>query len=156
MAAVVLTGPQAVELHIIERCQPFSPGRVFPYPVLERLLDKLLLALGDGGFFLVQNSDFLSVPVLNIVKNPHIPQVQGVLDDLVGIDAGGAVGAVGLDVHPVNTFPLHIPGPRVSGEMDVNFFLTISGRVQQFKNKLLHHVRGEPSGAEPHGNLTGV
>ena len=155
MAPIVFTGPQIVELVVVKPRQPFPALGVFPNPVLERLLDKLLLALGDGGFFLVQNGLFLPVPVLNVIENPNVPQVQGFLNDLVGVDAGGAVGAAGFDIHPVGAFTLHIPAPGILRVVNVDFSPAINGRVQQVKDKLLYHVRGEPGGPQPHGNFAG-
>ena len=111
VAPVILAGPGAVELYIIELCQLLPALGVFPYPVLERLLDKLLLALGDGGLLLVQNGLFLPVLVLNIVKNPNIPLVQGFLNDLIGVDAPGSVGVGRLDTVFILGFPLDIPRP---------------------------------------------
>ena len=61
MTSIVLTGPYAVEFVVVEPRQPLPPGRVFPYPVLERLLDKLLLALGDSRFLLVQDGNAVAV-----------------------------------------------------------------------------------------------
>ena len=155
VAPIVLTGPQAVEFYVVELRQPSPSGRVFPYPILKRLLDKRLLALGDSGFIFVQDGSSLPVPLVHIVKNADIPEVQGVLDDLVGVDAPGSIGAVGLDVYPVNAFALHVPGPGIFGVVEVDFLPAMNGRVQQLKDKLPHHIRGEPGRAKPDGNLAG-
>ena len=155
MAPIVLAGPQAIELHIIERCQPLSPCRVFPYPVLERLLDKLLLALGDGGLLLVQNGLFLPVLVLNIVKNPNIPLVQGFLNDLIGVDAPGSVGVGRLDTVFILGFPLDIPRPGDFGVVYLDIPLCVIGGVQQLKHELPYHIGGEPVCSQAHGNFTG-
>ena len=155
VAPVVLAGPGAVELVVIEPRQAFSPGRVFPNPILERLLDKLLLALGDGGFFLVQDGGFLPISIFNVVKNPHVPQVQGFLDDLVAVNPASAVGVVGLDVAPVGGFALNVPAAGHTGMVDFDIPLCVIGCVKQLVHELLDNLDGEPVGSQPHGDLAG-
>ena len=55
MAAVIFPRTDAVEFVIIEPCQPLPALRVFPYPILKRLLDERLFPLCDGGLFFVEN-----------------------------------------------------------------------------------------------------
>ena len=75
MAPVILAGPDRVEFLVIELTQALPPVLILPYPVLESLLDLLLLGLGDGGLFLIQDRLFVAVFVLNIVEYPHIFEI---------------------------------------------------------------------------------
>ena len=155
VAPVILTGPYAVEFVVVEPRQPLPPGRVFPYPVLERLLDKLLLALGDSRFLLVQDGNAVAVFVLHIVKNTQIPEIQGFLYDLVAIDTGGAVGVLRLDIAPVGKFTFDIPCAGVLGVMAAYHPLTAGGSPEQFIDKLVNDLCGQPGGPQPDGDLAG-
>ena len=66
MTAIVLARAQCIELLIVELAQSLSSRLVFPNPVLERLLNQLLLALGDCSFLLVQDSYSFAGFVLDI------------------------------------------------------------------------------------------
>ena len=96
VAAVILTGPNAVELLIIQLGQLLPAFRIAPNPISKGLLNKLLLSLCDGGFFLVEHSRFSAVSVLDVVKDSYISEVQCFLHDLIAISSAGAVGVVGF------------------------------------------------------------
>ena len=72
MTAIVLTGTDGVELLVVQPAKALSAVGVFPYPVLERLLDQFLLALCDGGFLFVQHRGFLAAGIIDIIEDPHI------------------------------------------------------------------------------------
>lgn len=57
--------------------------------------------------------------VLDIIKNPHILLVQGLLQDVVGAHALGAVGGVSLDIGPVKVFLGDIPLAGGLGAQDL-------------------------------------
>ena len=115
VTAVIFSGADGVELLIVELGQPFTTGRIVPDPVCKGLFDQFLLALGDGGFLLVQNRNSLAGFIFQIIEDTNIFQVQSFLNDLVGIDPAGAIGVVGLDANPVNGFALDIPLAGVLG-----------------------------------------
>ena len=69
MAPVVLPGADRVKFLVVEPRQPLPALRVTPNPVLERLLDKLLLALGNGGLLLIEHGDSVSMLVLHIIHH---------------------------------------------------------------------------------------
>ena len=98
MGAVVFPGPGAVEELIIPLDQRLTSGRVFPDPVAEGVLDCLLLLLGKGCFFAVEHTALLAVRVLYRVVDPNVAQIKSVLENLVGIRPGCAVGYVGRHV----------------------------------------------------------
>ena len=109
MRAVILTGTVGVELLVVELAQLLTTVRVLPDPLGERLLDECLLALCNRRFRSVQHSRAPSISILNVVEDFYIPQVQRLLNDLVGIDSSSAVSAVGLDIAAVVGFVLNVP-----------------------------------------------
>ena len=155
VAPVVLAGPYAVEFVVVEPCQPLPALGVLPDPVLERLLDKFLLALGDSRFLLVQDGNTVAMMVCLIIINAYIPQVQCFLYDLIAVDAFGAVGVLGLDVALIIGFALNVPFAGVLGIMDMDIPPAAVGGTEQFKHELFHDFRRKPGSPQPHGDLTG-
>ena len=86
-------GRTAVELVIVEPAQPLPPLWVFPDPVLKRLLDLLLLALGDGSRFFIQDRDTPPLFIVVVIKDTNIAQVQGFLYDLIAGDVRSTISA---------------------------------------------------------------
>ena len=154
VAAVILAGANAVELLIIQLGQLLTAFRIAPYPVCKGLFDKLLLALGDGGFFLVEHSRFPAVSVLDVVEDSYIPEVQGFLHDLIAVDSAGAVGVVGFYIAAVIGFPLHIPFAGVLCVVNMDVPLAVARGAEQLKHELLDDFRRQPCCAKPHGNFT--
>ena len=155
MAPIVLAGTGAVEFVVVEPRQPFPPGWVFPNPVLERLLDKFLLALGDSRFLLVQDGNAVAMMVCFVIINAYIPQVQRFLNDLIAADAFGAVGVLGLDVALIVGFALNVPFAGVLGIMDMDIPPAAVGGTEQLKHELFHDLGRKPGSSQPHGDLTG-
>ena len=154
VAAIILAGANAVELLVIQLSQRFTALRIAPNPVGKGLLDKLLLALGDGGFFLIEHSRFPAVLVLDVVKDSYISEVQGFLHDLIAINSAGAVGVVGFYIAAVIGFPLHIPFAGVLRVVNMDVPLAVARGAEKLKHKLLHNFRRQPCCAQPYGNLT--
>ena len=146
MAAVILSRTLAVEFFIVQSAQAFPAFWIFPYPIQKRLLDERLLCLRDGGLFFVKDG----ISVLVIVEDPHIPQVQRFLHDLVAVDAIRAVGVVCPDVPLIRRLSLHVPFTGMLRVMHMDFPARVGRRPEQLINKLLHNVRGNPCRAKPH------
>ena len=72
MASIVLAGAYAVELGIVERGQSVAAVRVFPYPVAESVLDRLLLLLREYGVLLVQHPCFITALVNDGIEYAHV------------------------------------------------------------------------------------
>ena len=119
-AAVILPRTVGIELVVIQAAKALTARRVFPYPVGKRGFDKLLLALGDGGFLAVENGLLSSFCVLHIVEDTHITEIQGFLDDFIAVDPARAVGVVGFDVAPVVALALDVPFAGVLREVDMD------------------------------------
>ena len=96
--AVVLTRSCAVEQLIVLGDKRLAALRVFPQPVAEGVLDDLLLLLGEGGLLDVEYPALGAVRILDLVVDAHVAEVQGVFENLVGVDARGTVGAESVDV----------------------------------------------------------
>ena len=95
---VILPRTGGIEQLIISSGQGFPALRVFPYPVLERILDCLLFLLSKRGFLLVQDTAFFAVRILHLVIDSHVLQVQRILQNLIGIGTGGSVGYIAVHV----------------------------------------------------------
>ena len=109
MLTVIFPGADGIEGFVVDAAQPLPAVNILPNPFRELRLDQLLPILGNGCFLLVQHSDFVAVGIELGVINADILLVQGLLKDVVGIDALGAVGGDCLDVAAVKGLVGHIP-----------------------------------------------
>ena len=155
MAAVILTGTVAVEQDIVGLTDGFAPVRVFPDPLGKGIFDQFLLALGDGGFLLVENSVFPAIGIVHIIEDAYIFQIQGNFDDFIGVDALGAVGADGLDIAAVLALALDAPLAGDAGIVDLHAPLRAAGCPQRFKDKPADIFGVQPCRTQPHGNFAG-
>ena len=154
VTAVVFTRSERIELLVIHLGELFSALRITPNPVSKGLLDKLLLALCDSGFFLIEHSRFLAVLILDIVKDSHILEVEGFFHDLIAVDSCRAESIVRFDISTVVGFTLDIPFSGVLRIVNMDVPLAIPRCAEQLKHELLHDLRRKPRCAEPYGNLT--
>ena len=104
MTSVIFAGTYAVELGVVERGQPVTTVRLFPYPVAECVLYELLLLLRKYGFISVQYALLTAAFIIHGVEYANIFQVQCFLNYLVCIDALCAVGNVCCNVAVVAGF----------------------------------------------------
>ena len=135
VAAIILAGAVAVEQDIVGLTDGFASIRVFPDPFGKGVFNEFLLALGDGGFLLVEDSGFPAIGIVHIIKNTDILQIQGVLNDLIGVDALGAVGADGLHVAAILALALNTPLAGDAGIVDLHAPLRAAGCPQRFKDE---------------------
>ena len=154
VAAVIFTGTDTIELLVIHLGKTFTAFRITPNPVRKGLLDKLLLALRDSGFFLIEHSRFLAVLILDIVKDSHVLEVEGFFHDLVAVDSCRAERIIRFDISTVVGFTLNIPLSGVLRIVNMDIPLAIPRRAEQLKHELLHDLRRKPGCAESYGNLT--
>ena len=157
VAAVILAGAGAVHFLVILADQRLAALRVFPNPVPESVPDGLLLLGGQGGFFGVQHPAFPALRVLDGVVDSHVPQVQGILQNLVGVGASSPVGGVSRHVplsHSVFTGNLPLGGE--GGVVDLNVALEVKRGVKGFVHKLLDVLLADPGRAQAHLNLRSV
>ncbi len=110
MAAIILAGTGRVHFLVVLAHQSLAAFRVSPDPVPKGFPDRLLFLGRQGGLLGVQHAALFSVCVLYGVIDTDIPQVQAVLQNLVGIGTAGSVG--GVSCHIVvgyGRFPLDLP-----------------------------------------------
>ena len=102
VATVKLTGANTVETLVIELTKSLAPCRVFPYPLVKRSLDLLLLTLCNCSFLFVEDLLFVSVLVNRVIKDTHVLEVQALLDDLITVDSMSTVSVYRLDISSVS------------------------------------------------------
>ena len=155
MTAIILTGAVAVEQDIIGLANSLAPVRVFPDPLGKSVFNEFLLTLGDSGFLLVEDSGFPAIGIVHIIKNADIFQVQGVLNDLIGVDALGAVGADGLHIAAILALAFDAPLAGDAGIMDLHAPLHAAWCSQRFKDKPADIFGVQPCSAQPDGDFAG-
>ena len=155
VAAVVLTGSVGIKQDIVGLADGFTPVRVFPNPFSKCFFDKLLLALRDSRLFLIQNGNSAPFFIVLVIKNADILQVKCRFDDLIGVDALGAVGADGLHIAAILILALNAPFAGDIGVVDFHFETGAAGCIQNIKKKLTNIIRIQPCCAQPDGDLAG-
>ena len=154
VSAVVFTGTGGVHFLIVLADQSLAAVRVFPNPVFESVPDRLLLLGGQGGLFGIQHPALFAVCILYGVIDTDIPQVQAVLQNLVGIGTAGSVGGIGC--HIVLAYRAFAGDLPLSGErriVDLDIALEIKRRVEGLIHKLLDVLFVDPGSAQAHLNL---
>ena len=155
MTAIILTGTVAVEQNIIGLTDGFAPVRIFPDPLSKSVFNEFLLTLRDSSLFLIQNGNSASFFIVLVIKNADILQVKCRFDDLIGVDALGAVGADGLDIAAILALALNTPLAGDAGIVDLHTPLRAAGCSQRFKNKPADIFGVQPCSAQPDGDLAG-
>ena len=115
VAAIIFAGAGGVHFLIVLAHQRLPTFRVAPNPVAESIPDGLLLLGGQGGFLGVQHPAFLAVCVLHGVVDTHIPQIEGIFEDFIGVGAAGPVGRIGATLFCPTTFLPEICHSAVKG-----------------------------------------
>ena len=156
MAAIVFAGAQGVESFVVFLYQHLAAGRVFPYPILESILNLLLFHLGFLRGCSVQNANLIALHILFGVEDAHIPQVQAFLQNVVEVGALCAVGHGGFKVAARIALVGHIPDAGQRNVQHLHAVPHIVGRVHQLIGKLLDKFRCQPSGTQTHGNFAGL
>ena len=148
MLPVILTGADGIEGFVVDAAQALSAVNVPPYPLRKFLLDEFLPVLGNSGFLLVEDGFFIAVFILDIVEYPHILLIQGLLQDMIGSHALGAVGGEHLYVAPVRVFVRDGPLASNFGTQDFDAVPGVISRGKQFLHKLLVNVDRHPVGTD--------
>ena len=154
VASVILTGAGRVEQLVILLHQRNAPLRVLPDPVGERILNDLLFLLRQHGLPLVQHTLGLALGILDGVIDADIFQVQGLLQNLVGIGTGCAVGLGGDNIAPSRSgLALHTPFCGIRRITHLDCMAQIVGDLESLGHKLLNDFRCKPCGTQPHINF---
>ena len=155
MASVIFPWANAVEFLIVKHGQPLPAIGVCPDPIRKFLFDLLLLSLGNGGLLRVEDSHLFTGVIIFIVENPYIPQIQGFLNDFVGVDAFRTKGVLGADIPSVQTFSVYIPLAGVGAVIYLDVPPLVVRRPQKLKGKIPHDLGWQPGSTQPDRNLTG-
>ena len=150
MASVILAGPGTIEQLVILLHQQIPPLRVLPNPACKGILDGLLLLLGKHRLLLVQDTPLFTI-LLNGIINAAVPQIQGVLQNLVGVGPMGAVGFGGHDIiHSGGRFVADAPFGRKwrVADLDQVVIADAVGRLKSLHHKLLHNGGIQPCGTQ--------
>ena len=157
VAAVVLTGTDGIEQLIVLFHQRLPALGILPDPVPERLPDSLLLLLGKGGLPLVEDTLLPAVLPLNRVIDPHVPEIQAVLQYLVGVGPSCAEGHIGRHVICAEgILPLHRPFSRDLRILHIRITLQIKRRVKGLMHELPDIFLVNPCGPQTHVDLRGL
>ena len=147
VGAIVFTRAGRVEQFVILFYQRDAPLGVLPDPVGESILDDLLFLLRQHGLPLVQHTLGLAVGILDGVVDTDIFQVQGLLQNLVGVGTGCAVGLGGDNVTPSGCcFALHTPFCGIGRISHLDRMAQIVGNLESLGHKLLNNLRCKPCG----------
>ena len=127
-----------------------------PDPVGESILDDLLFLLRKHGLPLVQHTLEFAIGILDGVVDADIFQVQGLLQNLVGVGTGCAVGLGGDNVAPPRSrFALHTPFGGIRRISHLDRMAQIVGDLEGLGHKLLDNIRVEPRCTQAHINFGG-
>ena len=120
--------------------------RITPHPISESILDGLLLLLGKGGLLLVQYTLFPAFLIQHNVIDAGVTQVQGVLQDAVGVGSVRAEGGVGRNIGTGDSgLAGDVPLGGVGREMHLDLSLQVVRCAEGFVHELLDVVLVYPS-----------
>ena len=150
MRSVVFARPGRVEQLVIARHQLMPAGRVFPYPVVKSILDRLLLLLGNRRFLLIQLPFFPSVFILHNIVYARIPQVERIFQNFERGRTSGAVFHIVIHVLRQKALAVYRPLRRLRRVIHVDSPLFVIGNSQQLDHKALNVRFVHPCRTEPH------
>ena len=157
VAAIVLPRAHAVVDLVVLRDKGFPAAHVPEDPLAEGVPDQLLLLLGQHGLLPVEDAPLGAVLVLDDVVDLRIPQVQGVLQKPVGIDAGRPEGVPGNGIPEVAGLAGHLPLAGDGGIFDRDLAAKeVPRRVEGLPHEPGDVLRVDPGRPEPHFDLGGV
>ena len=156
MASVILAGAGAVHFLVVLANQRFTALRVFPNPILERILDKLLLLRRKSSFLGIEYAPFPSVCILYGIIDTDVAEIQRIFQQAVGIGAVCTVGGVCRNIVVAHgVFAGYLPLCRIRHIVDLDGSAQIPGRFKGFVHELLNVLLVNPCCAQAHFNFAG-
>jgi len=156
VASIVFTGAGRVEQLVILLHQRNAPLGVLPDPVGESVFNDLLFLLCQHGLPLVQHTLGPAIGILDGVVDANILQVQGFLQNLVGVGSAGAVGLGRNNVTPPGgSLALHTPLCGIGRVPHIHGSPQIVGDLEGLGHKLLDNTGVEPRCTKPYINFGG-
>ena len=154
MTTIILTGSGGVEKLIVLRNQCFPAARVFPYPILKRILDCLLFLLGEGCILFIQDTLLLSIRIFDGVINTNVFQVQRFFQNPIGVGTVCTVGHIRRHIIVAGrTFSVDAPLCGHFGEFHLNRTAQVVWGLKGFLHELLDIVGINPGSTQTYINL---
>ena len=157
VTSIVFTGTIRIEELVIASHKLLPSVGISPNPILERILNGLLLLLGKGCLLGVEDTAFLAIRVCDSIIDTHIAEIQRIFQNLIGVGSVGAIGHIGVDI-AVGWLRLagDVPFRRERRIVHLNGAAQIVRRVKGFLHKLLDVVLVDPRCTKAYFNLGSV
>ena len=157
VTAIILTGTYGVHFLVVLLDDCLTAIRITPDPVFECFPDHGLLLGCQGGFLGVQHPLFLTLIIINSVINANIPEVQRILQDVIGTGPVCAVGAVrGNIIVQYFGFVGDVPCGGVGRILHLNGVQQTFGGIKGFIHKLLDIGFVDPGGTQTDFNFRSI
>ena len=154
MTAIILTGSGGVKKFVVLCDQSFTAARVFPYPILERILDCLLFLLCQSGFLFIQDTLLLTVRIFDSIIDTNIFQVQRFFQNTIGIGTVSTIGHIRSHIVVAwGTFTVDTPFCGHFRELDLNGTAQVIRGFKGFLHELLDIVGINPCRTQTHINF---
>ena len=155
MTAIIFTGTDAIKSFIVHLYQSFTPLLIFKNPVLKCCFHGVLLLRCQHGFFLIEDTDFITILIDTLIIDAYIFQVQGIFQNLIGICSLSSIRCIGKRIsRTVGILSSNPPLTIYLREFYLYFLLCkIPWRMKQFYHKILIIRRFNPCGSNAHLNL---
>ena len=109
------------------------------------------------GFLLVQHTPLLAIGFCDDIIHTGIPQVQGILKNLIGVDSGCAVGGVRIHIPVADILlPGNAPLRCVGGVIHDNRSPEIERRLEQIFHERLNILFVNPGCTQAYINFGGI
>ena len=157
MAAIILPGAHAVIDFVVPGDKILSALHILKDPLSESVPDQFLLLLGQHGLLAVEDAPLGAVFVPDDIVDLGIPQVQGILQKPVPVDAGCAKGIPDNGIPEVAGLAGHLP---LAGDGSI-FDRDLTAQEVPRRMKSLPHELGDvrrvdPGCSEPHFDFRGI
>ena len=154
MAAIILTGSGGVKKLIVLRNQCFPAARVFPHPILKRILDCLLFLLSKCRFLFVQDTLLLAICIFDGVIDTNVFQVQRFFQNAISIGTVSTVGHIRRHIIVAGrAFPIDTPLCGHFGEFHLNGTAQVVWGLKGFLHELLNIAGINPGSTQTDINL---
>ena len=155
MTAIIFTGTDAIKSFIVHLYQSFTPLLIFKNPVLKCCFHGILLLRCQHGFFLIEDTDLITIFIDTLIIDAYIFQVQGIFQNLIGICSLSSIRCIGKRIFgTVGILSCNPPLTIYLREFHLYFFLKqIPWCMQCFLHKILIIRRFNPGSSNTHFNL---
>ena len=155
MTAIIFTGTDAIKSFIVHLYQSFTPLLIFKNPVFKCCFHGILLLRCQHGFFLIEDTDFITILIDTLIIDAYIFQVQGIFQNLIGICSLSSIRCIGKRIPwTICIFSSNTPFTIDLRVFYLYFLLCkIPRGMKQFHHKSLIIRRLNPCSSNTHLNL---